>query len=554
MVRRVVSLLYREIRSLHQAAYLLASFALISQLLALLRDRLLAHTFGAGETLDVYYAAFRFPDFIFVATASLVSVYVLIPFLEAKMKEGDIRSFINTVFSFFSILITGLAAVAFVFTPVLVRTVFPGFDESSYETLTMLTRIMLLQPFLLGISNLFASITQVYQRFVLYAASPILYNLGIIAGIAVLVPLFGVAGLAWGVVLGAILHLVIQIPFIVRERLLPSFTWPRMDVVAPIIRTSIPRTAALSMQQLVILVFTSIASFFAAGSIAVFALAYNLQSVPLAVIGMSYSVAAFPTLAKYISEGQRDRFINQVSVAARHIFFWSLPAMALFIVLRAHIVRVVLGSGAFDWVDTRLTTAALGLFVLSLAAQALTLLLARAFYATGNTRVPFWSAVGVSSAAISLGYLLALAYPHSEFLHALFAVFLRGENLPGEIVLTLPLAFSLSVIFQAGLLVYFFETHHGGLVRKTSAAFLNGLVAALAAGLSSYLYLMVLEAFFEPTDTFWSIFGQGFLSGTVGIIAGIAALMALKSDELTEVWTTLRRKIWRADVVVSDVQ
>ena len=132
----------------------------------------------------------------------------------------------------------------------------------------------------------------------------------------------------------------------------------------------------------------AIASTLEEGSVSIFNFSYNLQSVPIVIIGVSYSVAAFPSLIKFFSSGNREGFISQIGDAARVIIFWSLPITFLFIVLRAQIVRVLLGSGAFSWSDTRLTAAMLAIFAVSLIAQNLLPLLIRGYYAAGNTRRP----------------------------------------------------------------------------------------------------------------------------------------------------------------------
>src|SRR3989344_5834752 len=222
MVRAILRFIEQEIGGLHEAAYLLGFFALLSQLLGFLRDRLLASYFGAGAALDIYYAAFRVPDLIFIWSASMVSLSVLIPFLSKRREESkeSARRFLDSVFSAFFVLIVVLCALAFFFAPRLVVALFPGFDASAAHDVTLLMRIMLLQPIFLGISNLFASVTQLERRFFVYAISPILYNIGLIIGVVFFYPNMGLPGLAWGVVLGAILHLSIQIPVIVRTGLL----------------------------------------------------------------------------------------------------------------------------------------------------------------------------------------------------------------------------------------------------------------------------------------------------------------------------------------------
>ena len=403
-----------EVRGLQSAAYVLAIFALFSSLLGLLRERIFAHTFGADITLDLYNAAFSIPDLLLVLIGALVSVYVLIPEL-ARRNDALQRDYIDTIaigFSFLSIVACGIAAI---FAPFVLERLFPELASAGHlPALVALTRVLLLQPIFLGISNIFAAITQSRRRYFLYAISPLLYNLGIIFGAVALYPRFGILGLALGVVAGAFLHAAIQAPSIIADgffRRAPRFEG--MRTLLSTVMISLPRAFTLSMNQVAFIGLKALAGMLSTGSIATFMYAYNLQAVPLAIIGASYSVAAFPGLAAALAKGERTHFIEYVSVAARYVVFWSLPAIALIIVLRAHIVRVILGSGAFDWTDTRLTAAAFALFSISLVAQGLTLLIVRAYYAAGRSFVPFFvsSLVAVLTVALGAASIGALHIP-----------------------------------------------------------------------------------------------------------------------------------------------
>ena len=153
MVNKFFRILHTEVRGLHQAAYLLAGFALLSQVLALVRDRLLAHAFGASSTLDVYYAAFRIPDFIFITVGSMVSISVLIPFMIEKMNSGQEagKKFISNIFSFFFIMMMFVGIIAFFTAPFFLRLLFPTFAaQASFSSLVAMTRILLLSPIFLG--------------------------------------------------------------------------------------------------------------------------------------------------------------------------------------------------------------------------------------------------------------------------------------------------------------------------------------------------------------------------------------------------------------------
>ena len=206
---------------------------------------------------------------------------------------------------------------------------------------------------------------------------------------------------------------------------------------------SVPRALTLSLNQIVLLVMVGMASTMAVGSVSVFQFAFNLQSVPLAVIGMSYSVAAFPTLSTLLAKNKQIEFNHQLLTALRHIIFWSVPIAALIIVLRAQIVRVLLGSGAFDWGDTRLTAAALALFVISLIAQSVLLLLIRAFYAGGKTFTPLWVATLSSVASVLLALFFHATYSTNTAFQHTVAGWFRLEGVAGTEVLMLTLALPL---------------------------------------------------------------------------------------------------------------
>lgn len=537
---------------MHQAAYLLALFALGSQLLALVRDRLLAAAFGAGHTLDVYYAAFRIPDFLFATVASLLSLYALLPVLSRLEHEHPslVLAFMRNTLLLFFVAMGAVAGVAFVFAPTLIASIAPGIAEGAgRETLILLTRILLLQPILLGVSNLFANLTQMRHRFLLYSVSPLLYNLGIIFGIVMLYPRMGLPGLGWGVVLGAALHALVQAPFFFGEKVERSLSFREtFKILREVLVLSVPRTLSLAAGQLTLLCLIALASILTVGSISVFTFASNLQAVPLTIIGVSYSVAAFPTLARFFADGHRVEFIRHVEGALRHIIFWSLPATVLIIVLRAHLVRAVLGAGAFDWSATRLTAAALALFVVSLLAQAIFLLIARAYYASGNTAKPlFLAAVNiVFSVASAIGLLML--FQRSDFFQTLIESLLRVADVPGTSILMLPLGISVGSIVQCvlGLIMLSrdFELPLGGIMRLTFQSF----CASVMGGAAAYFVLQLFGPVVD-TKTLMGIFYQGAAAGIVGLLVIGAILWMFKSKELSEIVGALGRRFKTNDAV-----
>lgn len=553
MVRRVLRLVYKEVRGLHQAAYVLALFTFTSQLLALVRDRILAHQFGAGIDLDIYYAAFRVPDLMYVLFASSLSVYVLIPFVTERISKTDTSmaaQLLSQVATVFLLSYTAVAAVAWVCAPYLVPIIAPGLTAVN-ESIVLVMRVLLLQPLLLGLSSLCGVVTQIGHRFVLYAISPLLYNLGIIFGIVALYPFFGLAGLAYGVVIGALGHVLVQVPLVRGSDL--SFGLTRKiewSMIASILRTSIPRALTLASQQIALVAFVALASLMTVGSVTVFQFAYNLQSVPLAVVGASYSIAAFPLLAEYYAEKKYDKFRQHVLSALRHIIFWSMPIIALVIVLRAQVVRVVLGSGAFDWADTRLTAAVLALLCVSLVSQAVTLLIIRTFYAGGYTRLPFFttlfSAV-VATAGAYTAYTVGIA--DSTFFAYILSIFRVQDVLGAEIVL-LALAFTGMTVLQSILLLFFavraFSLPVAWLWQHSARAF----AAAVVGGCSSYLTLNFIVVGINQ-NVFIGIFMQGLIGGMMGIMAVIMTYYILRSPELSEISNSFKARIFKTDVIAS---
>jgi putative peptidoglycan lipid II flippase len=523
----------------------LAFFAISSQLLALIRDRLLASHFGAGHLLDLYYAAFRIPDFIFITVGSMVSVSVLIPFLVEKMKDGpeEGKKFIGNIFTFFFSLIIVTSAIVFFFIPWINKLLFTGFSDADLVTVNTLTRVLLLSPIFLGISNIFGTLTQTYKRFLIYSLSPLLYNIGIIIGIIAFYPMFGLVGLVFGVVLGAFLHFVIQIPFVVERGLLPRFTFKNnFEEIKRVLVVSVPRTFTLGSDNISAIFLLSFASSMTAGSIAIFNLSYNLQSVLLSIIGVSYSLAAFPMLVRYFSDGDRGKFIEQTIISAQHIIFWSLPCAVLFITLRAQIVRTILGAGVFNWSQTRLTAAALALFVGSIIFQNLTLLFVRAYYAAGNTKKPFWAKFinAVSTVVLGFGFII-LYKTYPPFQH-LLETLLRVTDVPGTIVLALPLGWSVGEILNSLALWFVFEKDFGGFSKPVLKTAIQVLCSSLVIGIVSYFSLNVFANVFDQ-NTVIGIFLQGFVSGVISIVAGIITLVLIKNKEILDVYQTFRSKI-----------
>lgn len=396
------------------SAFVLAIATLISKILGLLRDRIFAAKFGAGDTLDVYFAAFRVPDLVFnlliLGALSSAFVPVFVSYISAN-KKSEAWYLINSLLNIFLVATVVICAALFIFMDHLIVLIAPGFSESKRELTIAMSRIMLLSPIFFCVSNIAASILNSFKSFFLYALAPIMYNLGIIFGAIFLTPKYGIFGLALGVILGAFLNMLVQMPkvFSFGYRWHPVFDF-KHEGVKKIWKLMVPRTLSLAMDQINLWTITVFASLVASGSVAIFNLANNLQSFPVSIFGVSYAVASFPYLAEAASKNDANSFKSHFSKTFSQILFFVIPISCLVILLRAQIVRLVLGTGQFDWEDTYLTAQSLGLFSLAIFAQALIHLLARTFYSLSDTKTPFFVSIFGVALNVILCFVLTKFY------------------------------------------------------------------------------------------------------------------------------------------------
>jgi len=355
----------KQINNITAAAALVAFSSLISRFLGVLRDRILAGQFGAGRSLDIYYAAFRVPDLIFniivlgALSAGFIPIFTsIIKDFKCEHDIGDNENIknseawdlVNNILNFLFFALVVLSIIGIIFSPSLIRLITPGFNAEEQAWTASLTRIMFLSPLFLGISGILGGVLQSFKRFVVYSLAPIFYNLGIIVGVLYFVQWWGLYGLAWGVVLGAVLHMAIQLPAVYqlgfRYRFKINWRDPNTRKVG---RMMIPRTLSLGITQINLVIVTVLASKLPDGSLAIFNFANNLQFFPIGIFGVSFAIAAFPVFSANAFD--RDKLVDNFSQTFRKILFFIIPATVLIIALRAQIIRVVLGSGKFNWQD-----------------------------------------------------------------------------------------------------------------------------------------------------------------------------------------------------------
>lgn len=525
--------------SVASAAFLITVAGLASRFLGLIRDRFLASTFGAGDTLDVYYAAFRVPDLIYnllilgALSAAFIPVFTGLINKKDDPDSQEAWKLVNGIMNLAIFFIILLSAVFCIFAPYIIRIITPGFPPDKIGRVVEFSRIMFLSPLFLGISGILGGILTSFKRFLIYSLAPIFYNAGIIVGILFFVKWWGGIGLAWGVVLGAFVHMLVQYP--AARNLGYHHSWSFVihlsnREVRKVLRLMIPRTLGIAVSQINLLIITIFASTLAAGSLAIFNFAQNLQSVPLGVIGASFAIAVFPVLSAFYSREKKQDFIKMFSQTFRQIVFFIIPLSVFMLLLRAQLVRVILGAGKFDWEDTTLTFQILGIFVASLFAQSVIPLLARSFYAMHDTKTPFY--VALASEAVNISIVLLLIGKYG--------------------ILGLALAFSAAATVQMLLLLFILRTRFESLDDKKILSSIGKIaLASIASGVVIQVF-KYLVADLANMDTFLGVFSQLSVSGLAGLFIFLLTCHFLKLEEYINFKNSLSRRLWGAKNLIKE--
>ncbi len=547
MLNKIKKLVNQEISSITKAAFLLSIFSFTSRILGMIRDRVLVSQFGAGNTLDVYYASFQVPNFIanllILGTLSVAFIPVFTHYI-TKAKEGKSEpstraernkffsepwEVTNSILNFSAIAILAIYTVFFFSAPYLIQYVVPGFSQAKRLQALTMTRIMLLSPVFFCLSSVISSVLYSFKCFLAVALSPIFYNLGIIFGALVLSRFFGIYGLAMGVVLGAFMHLLVQLPTVRRLGLIYT---PKINLkhkgVREIGRLFLPRIFGIDSSQISLLIGSIIGSTLSKGSISIYNLSNNIQNMPVGLFGVSFAVAAFPVLSEVISEKRNDKFVQCFSETARKVLFLVIPTIILTVVLRREIVSIILGTGKFSSTNIGFTAIALCIFCLSLFSQCLMPLTSRAFYAMHNTIIPVSTSIFCMFVNIGACLLFTKILEDRGISNRILETLHLGNS--GDIrVFGLVLAFSISSWINFLILILILRKRMGRLggILRTSYTF---AWSAIIAGIVAQGSLHQLR---------FSFSGTGFLDnvvcftipGILGISVYVAILQKLQNKE-----------------------
>ena len=469
------ALLSRKQGSILSAAFLVMTLIIASRVLGLVRQRVLAHYFGA-EDLAVYFAAFRLPETLFeiLVAGSLTSAFI--PIFTTMLSSGDRRRAWHvagitqsTILVVFAI----LAVVILVFARPLAGVLAPGFPESRQVLMADLTRFLLLAQGFFLLSFFLSGAQEALGRFLVPAIAPLFYNVGIILGSAMLSH-FGVWGAATGAVIGAAAHFLIQLPF--ARSLGFRFVFkidPRDPDFRKIITLAAPRMlelAALQISKSIELILSTLISI---ASYTYFTFANTLQLFPIAIFGYPFAKAALPTLAAHAAHRDKDAFVATFTFVTGQILFFVVPIAVSLLVLRIPIVRLAFGTERFTWEATVQTGFALSAFAVGVVAQALLSVLTRSFYALHDTKTPMIIAL----CSITLDIILAF----------LFIQVFRFE------VWGIALAFSLAAIVQAFVLLFVLNARVRVLTKQLMVNIGKIIACAAVAGVLMYLLLKLLD-------------------------------------------------------------
>jgi putative peptidoglycan lipid II flippase len=497
----------------------------LSSLIGILATMLISRAFGTQPELDAFNAANRLTEILFslMAGGALASAFIptLATFLAREDDSGAWRlaaSIANIVL----LLMTAVAAVIWLAAPWLVPHVLaPGFTDAAQIAMTVgLLRIMLLTSIIFGLSGLLMGVLNAYQRFALPALAPASYRLGQILGLLVLVPRWGIYGLAWGAVLGSALHFLIQIPGL--RGLGARYAWQlnlKDPAVRQVGRLMGPRVLGVAVVQINFLVNIILASAQPVGSVSALNYAFTIMTTALLLIGQAPGIAVMPTFSSQLARGQSDEFRSTLARALSGVFFLALPGSLGLILLRGPIVRVLLERGAFDAHSAELVAWALLWFAAGLVGHSLLEIVARGFYAHQDTRTP----VIVGAAAMSLNVVLSLA---------LAALFGRLGWFPHG---GLALANSLATALEVSILLLLIRRRLGGL---GLGALSRGIGATIAASMVMGVALWGWLAFTADRSA-WLIGLGGVLIGG-GIYWLVARLLG--SAEAREIPRLLLRQ------------
>jgi len=464
-ISKTKKLIFQEQKDILSSALILSSMMLASRLFGIIRNRTLA-TYFTKEELDIFFAAFRIPDFVFelIITGALSSAFIPI-FIKYKRDPDTLRDNISSIINVMMVSLFAFVIFTLIFADKIIPLTIPGFSKENTELVIQLSRIFLITqlPFMV-LGNIFSGIGQANKTFILTAIAPIVYTIGLICGTVFFSSSWGIYGPAMGVVVGAFLFFLIQFPVIYVVKFSYKLFAFKKPVIKEFFNLIIPRTLSVFSTQIDHTVDLFLATLMGGGSYTIIYFAQRLQLFPVAFVGMSFGQASLP----YISTLYKDRdFVTiqkLVVTSILQVLYVSVPLSIFFIFARTPLVRIAYGGGRFDWDATVLTAVALSAFALSIPIHSVFFFITRVFYAFHDTKTPF--VINIVSVAINTS------------LSVFFILFLK---LP---VWALGLSFSISITINVFMLfVAYYQKMKGldvtKLLMNTAKIYMISFISAL---------------------------------------------------------------------------
>ena len=415
--KKSLNLLLKRQSNILSAAFVIMATIILSQVLGLIRQRLLVAIFGASDTLGVYLASTKLPDFLFqlIIAGALSSAFIPVfsdYLVKGKEKEGHKLAstllFVSLlIFVFFSLIL-------FIFAREFSSLIAPGFSGEQLNLMANLTRVIIFGEALFIIGSFLSAILQSYNHFFIPGFASALYNLGIILGIIFLSPFVGIYSAAYGVILGALIFVLMQIPFVKKLgfSFIPSISIAsiKSSGVMDVFKLIWPRTLSITIFQIGTIITVTLVSFLQSPgrSYVIFDYAQTLAFAPVVLFGQAIAQAAFPILSK--EKDKLEDFKATFITSFNQMLYLVLPFSVLFIVLRIPVVRLIYGAAQFDWQATVLTGRTLAFFSISIFAQSLSYLISRGFYALHDTKTPLVIGTISTTTMILIGVLFVFVY------------------------------------------------------------------------------------------------------------------------------------------------
>ncbi|MDI9325614.1 MAG: lipid II flippase MurJ [Alphaproteobacteria bacterium] len=542
--RRLISVLHLKTPTVHTGASVIAVATALSLIFSIVRDRALAHIVGPGALLDAFYISFKIPDLFFVLVTMFTSVFAFLPFFEEQILKGKkiFQQSVQTSLYFLSIVLVLLGGFLFVFTPSLIHFFYPNIPITSLDQVVFFTRMFTLQAFLLGISNFLSTLIQMQKRFLLFALTPVVYTGGMIVGVVWLYPWLGASGLGLGVVGGALIHLLIQYPAIraYKLSLIPEF---HPQFVLPVLLTiarSIPRSLALSSSQVVQFVSSIYIAPVAVGAFSIYTLADNIRTVPLALIGVAYSVASFPVLAEYVVKKQHTELRKTIEQTISMILFLTIPIVVGLIVFREEIIYVLLTSGLFTIEAARTTMVAVASLSVGTVGISILYIGSRVFYAGKNTLIPFVILVSLSVFKIVALSVVANTFATSALPKTIVNLFFDIKNKTALFLTEMGILFSLIELLAGVVMIFALWYYFKISIKRVVISFAQHVWASALAYLAMN-YIADLFSF-PPSSIFLNLLVL-VGGGVVGIIVWSSILYMMKNKEFLLAYEYLIEKI-----------